>query len=162
MKFSEGAPVHWWTRSKGKVRCNRAFVVTFPQDLYARVLRPDVNELEVVETKRLKAGWNLWSDHEGRPILPEGTWKDGRYYPPGSAPEPDEKGLIVIPDLKDAITLLERLIGPCDDGVGDHLWRRCRRCLMLHEIANFQQPSFRLLESALRACDRVRAEQEQP
>lgn len=71
MKFERGAPVHWWTRSKGKARCHRAFVDTFPQDKYARVKMASSDGTEVVETSRLRAGWNNWTDHEGRPITPE-------------------------------------------------------------------------------------------
>lgn len=51
--------------------------------------------------------------------------------------------------LRDGITLLSRLVEPCDDGTSDHAWGKCRRCLTLHEIQNHREPAMRLLRVVL-------------
>jgi hypothetical protein len=51
--------------------------------------------------------------------------------------------------LRDALRLLARLVGPCEGGTSDHAWRKCRRCLTLHEIQTHQEPALRLLRVVL-------------
>lgn len=56
-------------------------------------------------------------------------------------------------DRIDAIVLLKRLVGECDTGADDHAWRRCKRCLTLHEIQNHQEPAMRLLRAVLQMLE---------
>jgi hypothetical protein len=51
--------------------------------------------------------------------------------------------------LRDGIRILERIIGPCEGGTSDHAWRKCRRCLTLHELQNHHEPATRLLRVVL-------------
>ncbi len=51
--------------------------------------------------------------------------------------------------LRDALTILARLVGPCEGGASTHEWRKCRRCLTLSEIENHQEPAIRLLRLVL-------------
>ncbi len=77
-------------------------------------------------------------------IKPTATHRFAEY---GS--EPDAKKPISPFALRDAIKILTRLVGPCEGGTSDHEWRKCRRCLTLHEIQNHQEPSIRLLRVVL-------------
>ena len=52
-------------------------------------------------------------------------------------------------ELRDGVRLLARILGPCEGGTSDHAWRKCRRCLTLHDVQNHQEPATRLLRAVL-------------
>lgn len=53
------------------------------------------------------------------------------------------------PVAADAITFLQLLIGEHDSGPGEHSWRKCRRCLAVHELENNQRLAVQMLETAI-------------
>jgi hypothetical protein len=57
-------------------------------------------------------------------------------------------------DLQDAARLLRVMLAPCDDGTSDHAWRKCRRCLLFHELQNHQEPATRVFRATLSALER--------
>jgi hypothetical protein len=52
-------------------------------------------------------------------------------------------------EVQDAIKFIELLVGECDPGTSDHAWRKCKRCLAIHEVQNNGRPAMRLLKAAV-------------
>ena len=51
----------------------------------------------------------------------------------------------------DAKKFISLLVGDCDPGTDDHAWRKCRRCLAIHEVQTYGAPAMRMLNKAAAA-----------
>lgn len=57
-------------------------------------------------------------------------------------------------ELADAAKLLALILSDCE-GTDAHSWRKCRRCLALHELENHQPLAVRLVQQAIDGLSRL-------
>ena len=56
--------------------------------------------------------------------------------------------------IRDGVTVLRRLIAPCDNGATEHAWRKCVRCQTMHLIQMRDPLVVRLLEAVIAAQEK--------